>query len=116
MSYLVVLVIDNPDQCNDVLHAWEDAGVKGITILESTGVGRVRRAFLRDDIPLMPSLSDLFKSSETHHRTLFSVVETEEQTERLRQATESIIGDLDQPNTGLMFVIQLHKAYGIVKK
>ena len=56
MSYLVVFVLDDPDRCQDVLDAWEGAGVKGITILESTGIGRVRQAGIRDDIPLMPSL------------------------------------------------------------
>jgi hypothetical protein len=116
MSYLVVLVLDNPDQCDDILHAWESAGANGITILESTGIGRIRRAGIRDDIPLMPSISDLFKNMETHHRTLFSVVETEHQTEVLVEATKTVIGDLDQPDTGLMFVVQLHKAYGVTKK
>jgi len=116
MSYLVVLVLDNPDRCTDVLQAWEDAGVTGITILESTGIGRVRRIGILDDIPLMPSMSDLFKNKETHHRTLFSVVETEAQTEALLQATEAVIGDLDQPHKGLMFVVQLHKTYGLNKR
>ena len=74
MSYLVVFVLDDPDRCQNVLDAWEAAGAKGITILESTGIGRVRRVGVRDDLPLMPSLSDLFKSAETHNRTLFSVV------------------------------------------
>ena len=115
MSYLVVFVLDNPDLCNDVLHVWEDAGVRGITILESTGVGRVRRAGLRDDIPLMPNLSELFRSAETHHRTLFSVVESAERAESLKQATETITGDLSQPNTGLMFVVELYKVFGITQ-
>ncbi|MBM3146032.1 MAG: hypothetical protein FJ010_13895 [Chloroflexi bacterium] len=115
MSYLVVLVLDDPDHCSDVLHAWEEAGCSGITILESTGIGRIRRGGMRDDTPLMPSLSDIFRSSEIHHRTLFSVVETEDQCERLAAATQAIIGGLDQPDTGLMFVLQLHKAYGVVK-
>jgi hypothetical protein len=115
MTYLVVLVLDNPDLCNSVLHAWEDVGVGGITILESTGVNRVRRAGLRDDLPLMPSLSDLFKSGETHHRTLFSVVDSADQTERLRLATEDVVGDLNKPNTGLLFVVHLYQVYGLDK-
>ena len=39
MRYLVVFVLDNPDRCQDVLNSWEEAGAKGITILESTGIG-----------------------------------------------------------------------------
>ena len=39
MSYLVVFVLDSLDLFQDVLDAWENAGAKGITILESTGIG-----------------------------------------------------------------------------
>ena len=56
MSYLVVFVLDDIDRSQDVLDAWESAGVNGITIIESTGLGRVRQAGIRDDIPLLPSL------------------------------------------------------------
>jgi len=115
MSYLVWLVIDDLDKCNDVLQAWEDAGTRGITILESTGIGRIRKG-IRDDIPLMPSLTDLLKRPETHHRTIFSVVKEEEDVNKLHEATKSVIGDLDEPNTGVMFVIQLHSVYGINKR
>jgi nitrogen regulatory protein PII len=113
MSYLVLLVLDNLDHGPDVLQAWENAGAKGVTILESTGIGRVRRAGLRDDLPLMPSLSDLLRGSETHHRTLFSVVETEEQADRIMEATQQLIGDLGRPHTGFAFIVQLHKVYGL---
>jgi nitrogen regulatory protein PII len=112
MSYLVLLVLDDLNHSHDVLEAWEEAGAKGVTILESTGIGRVRRVGLRDDIPLMPSLSDLLKSDETRHRTLFTVVATEEQADRIMEGTQRVIGDLSLPNTGLAFVIRLQKVYG----
>jgi len=113
MSYLVLLVLDNPDHGHDILEAWDAAGANGVTILESTGLGRVRRAGIRDDLPLMPSLGDLLRGDEIHHRTLFSVVETEEQADAIIEATQRIIGDLSNPHTGLAFVVQLHKVYGL---
>ena len=75
MGYQVVFVHDNPDGCHDVLDAWEGVRAKRITILESTGIGRVRQARIRDDIPLVPSLIELLKSAERHNNTLFSVVD-----------------------------------------
>ena len=41
MSYLVVLIVDDPEDCPTILDAWDDLGVSGVTILESTGMGRV---------------------------------------------------------------------------
>ena len=69
MNYLVVLIVDNIDDCPKILSAWEEAGVLGITILESTGLGRMRRAGLSEDLPLMPSMHDLYKFGEVHHLT-----------------------------------------------
>lgn len=116
MAYLVVLVLDDIDQCSPILEAWEEAGVRGITILESSGIGRVRRATMRDDLPLMPSLLNLMRSKESHHRTLFSVVETQERVQALVQAAKSVVGDFSQPHTGVLFVVELHQVYGLNKR
>ncbi len=116
MSYLVVFVLDSLDLFQDVLDAWENAGAKGITILESTGIGRVRKAGLRDDLPLMPSLSDLFKSAETHNRTLFSVVDELDAAHALVEAAQNTAGDMEKPNSGLIFIAPLVEVYGLNKE
>lgn len=115
MAYLVVVVLDDPDLSGALLDAWEQAGAKGVTILESSGIGRVRRVSLRDDMPLMPTLRDLMRGGEEHHRTFFSVVEGEEQVELLAQAAQRVVGDFSQPNTGLLFAVPLAHVYGLNK-
>jgi nitrogen regulatory protein PII len=116
MSYLVVLVLDDPDLCRDILDAWEAAGAPGVTILDSSGLGRVRRAGIRDDVPLMPSLSDLFRRQEDRHRTLFSVVKDQSQVDAIVQATQAVVGELDRGHTGLLFVTPVGQVYGLHKK
>jgi len=116
MSFLVVLVLDNPDQCQDVLDAWEAAGAPGITILDSSGLGRVRRAGIRDDVPLLPSLSGLFRRQEDHHRTLFSVLEDQDQVDAVVQATQAVVGELDCGHTGILFVVPVSQVYGLGKE
>ncbi len=115
MSYLVVLVLDNSDICHDILDAWEKAGAKGITILESTGIGRIRQSGLRDDFPLMPSLSRLLDSGETHNRTLFSVVDDLDAAHALVEAARNVVGSLEKPNTGLLFIAPLVEVHGLRK-
>jgi nitrogen regulatory protein PII len=112
MYQLVIFVLDNPDLCHDVLDAWEQVGIRGITILESTGLGRMRRIGMRDDIPLMPSLEDLFREEETRHRTLFTVVRDQEQIDAIVEATQSVVGDLNGDETGLIFVLPVSQVYG----
>jgi nitrogen regulatory protein PII len=115
MYFQIVFVLDNPDQCRDILDAWENAGIRGVTILESSGLGRVRRAGIRDDLPLIPSLSDIFLNTETHHRTLFTVVKSQSHIEAIVKATQSVVGDLEQPDTGFLFVVPVSQVYGISK-
>ena len=115
MVHLLVCVLDNLEQCPDILDAWEAAGAPGVTILESTGLGRVRRA-VRDDLPLLPSLRDFFARRELNHRTLFTVIEDEATLERVIAATERVIGDFTRQRTGLLFVVPVSRALGLEKR
>ena len=115
MTHLLVYVMDNLQQCPDVLDAWEEAGATGVTILESTGLARLRSA-MRDDLPLLPSLQDLLGSRELHHRTLLTVIEDEATLERVIATTEQIIGDFTRRNTGLLFVVPVSRVLGLEKQ
>lgn len=113
MSYLVVIIVNNLEDVPPILDEWEKIGVLGVTILESTGLGHIRRAGLRDDLPLMPSLSDLFESEEVQHRTLLSVVDNQETVDEMISIAQRVIGDLDDPHTGFAFVMPVLKSYGM---
>jgi nitrogen regulatory protein PII len=113
MYHMVLLIVDNVDQCFSVLDAWEALEVGGITILESTGLGRVRKQGLRDDLPLMPSLANLLKGREERHRTLFTVVDSEAKVDQLVAATQKIIGDLNNAHNGVLFVLPVSRVVGL---
>ncbi len=112
MYQLVLLIVSNSEQCPSVLDAWEATGVGGITILESTGMGKVRQAAIRDDVPLMPSLSRLFQHREVRHRTIFTVVDSDEMVEKLIKVTQEQLGDLNNPDNGVMFILPVSRVVG----
>lgn len=117
MYYLVLLVVDDVNKCPDILDAWEAAGVGGITIIESTGLRRIRhKEGYRDDMPLMPSIRSLLHGQEEHHRTLFSVVQGEEMVDKLVAITESIVGELSEPDTGILFALPLARVVGVPRR
>lgn len=113
--HLVVLVVDCVEKCSALLETWEKAGAGGITVLESIGVGRLQ-AIMRDDVPLMPSLRDLLATQEEYHRTLFTVVPDETTVDQLVAATEAVLGDLDRPHSGFLFVVPVSRAVGLRKQ
>ena len=116
MKYFVLFVLNDTSKCDELLDSWERAGVKGITILASTGLGRIRQKIaLRDDFPIFPSLSDIMEHTETLSRTFFTIVEGDEMVETIHKNTETVVGNVNLPNTGILFALPVAKAYGLNK-
>lgn len=116
--YLILFVLHDPEKVPELLDAWEEVGVSGVTILHSSGLGRVRsinRTGLRDDLPLIPSLEALLNDEEYFSRTLFSIVEGEQMVDKLIQAAQRVVGDLSRPNTGLLVALPVVRAVGLQK-
>lgn len=112
--FMIMLILNDPDQCQDVLNAWDEAGAPGVTILASSGLGRVRsRLGLSGEVPLMPSLEDFFNQEENMNRTLVSIVRGQALVDRIVRATQVVLGDLNMPNTGILVVMPVLEAYGL---
>ncbi len=109
-------VLDNPALLNDVLEAWTDVGVRGVTILESTGVHRVRARASSHDAPFMLGFSRLLRTDQVGHNTIFAVVRNLDIVEEVVAATEKVVGDLNQPNTGLLFAVPVTAVWGLPKE
>lgn len=115
--FLVLFVLHDTASLEEVLQAWEETGVSGVTILPSTGLARLReRSALRDDLPLIPSLQDIISHGEKLNRTIFTIVANDEMVNKVVAATQSVVGNLDEPNTGILVVIPLARAYGLHRR
>ncbi len=115
--YMILFVLHDVEKLPDILESWNQVGVSGITIFPSTGLARLKNGdLLRDDLPLIPSLEDLLHTSEISNRTLMTLVKGEAMVEKVVAATEAVIGDLDEPNTGILTVIPVAKVYGLNRK
>jgi nitrogen regulatory protein P-II 1 len=94
--FMIFLVLNNPNQLDVVLQAWERAGIRGATIIESTGIHRQ----LRRLIP-MRYVFQAPGGEEQGHLSLLAIVETQQLVDACLEATESVTGNLDEPNTGI---------------
>lgn len=117
MDYMIFFVLHDISLMEDLLNAWDEVGVGGITILFSTGMARHRNGNgLRDDLPLIPSIEDLMERAQNTNRTFFTIVNGEEMVDRVIAATESVTGDLDLPNTGILAAFPVVRARGLHRK
>jgi hypothetical protein len=115
--YLILFVLNDPDRLEDLLIAWEENGVRGATVLFSTGLGRIRELDgWRDDMPLIPSLKDFYELPENMNRTIFTIVNDDPQVDAVVAATKKVVGELDERETGLLLVLPIARAYGENKR
>lgn len=112
--YMIMFVLDDPNQLDAVLAEWRAVGVTGITIVESSGFHR-RQAHLLGAryVPLLPELQERV---EQESYTLFAAVATQPQVEQCFAATEQVVGSLQEPNTGIIMAWPLALARGLEKR
>jgi hypothetical protein len=94
--FMIFFVLDDPDRLDEVLDAWEKAGMSGVTIIESTGIHRLKRQ--------VTTIRYVFQRSsivEDGHYTLMAIVTDQAAVQACLQATENLIGDISQANTGV---------------
>jgi hypothetical protein len=112
---MILFVLHDATKVQDLLKAWKGVGASGATVLFSTGMGRViQKDTLRDDLPLMPSLSDFYIQSEELSRTIFTVI-NDDLVEPIIALTEQIAGDLDIPGNGILVVLPIEKVRGLIE-
>ena len=112
---MILFVLNDPAKMQDLLDAWKEAGVTGATVLFSTGMGRLHQsADLRDDLPLMPSLSDFYNRDEKLSRTIFTILR-DELVGQIISATEKIVGDLNKPGNGILIVLPTDGVHGLIE-
>jgi hypothetical protein len=63
----------------------------------------------------MPGLDDFYKRVEDYHRTLFTIVKDDVILQKIVAATKSVVGDLNEPNTGILVVLPTAQVYGLEK-
>lgn len=114
MPQLISLVIHDCSKCDELVHAWVEAGITGLTMLDSSGLSQhVSRQDISDDIPLFPSIRRMLKETEYNSRTVFSVVADDFDLDGLLEVTEGILGRLSEPETGILFVTPVTQVFGL---
>ena len=113
MNQMIIFVLNDLDKSAELLEAWEAAGARGITCINTTGLGNIRNNAEIADLPFYLSLADILKSKQHHHCTFFTVVDSENLLEKLVQVAQDVTGGLDAPNTGILFTMPVSSVYGL---
>jgi nitrogen regulatory protein P-II 1 len=107
----VFFVLDDPEKLDQVIEALDEANIRGLTIIESTGI--IRHLANRPTLPMRFSFPSASLDIERGNYTLFSVVENLSKVNEFIVAVESVVGNLDLPNTGIIATWKLDRVKGL---
>lgn len=110
--HMIMFVLDDPDHLDEVLDAWEAVGVSGVTIFETSGIQR-RRMQRQQRVPVRFGFEPVPVSPEAGNYTLFTIVATESMARKCIAAAETVVGNLDGPNTGVLAAWPLAVVKGV---
>jgi CBS domain-containing protein len=112
MLTLVIVILHNLDLLPDLLNAWKQAGIPGVTILPSMGGFQVGAQLQRGGLA---SLLNIVDQANPQQRMLFSVVDNEDTLGIAISEAERVVGGFDRPNSGILFTLPVGKALGLKK-
>jgi hypothetical protein len=110
--YVLTMILVDCERLNEVIGGWIGAGVEGITVLESAGIGG---KVVRDrPSPLYMGFSRMFQSHWREHTTVVAVVPTMRVAEAAVAASEKVLGPLAQAGNGVAYVSPVLKSWGLL--
>lgn len=108
---LLFFVMNKIDLLDDLMRDLMDGGIRGATVVDSTGMAHM----LNDHNYIFGSLRQLLNQSRSQSKTIFMVCRHEE-IEKIVGIIENLVGSLDNPDTGVVFTVPVSYTKGFVKK
>lgn len=117
---LLILISSQNEHGLEVAQAWQAAGAPGVTIIRTHGLYSLQEQVRKGEIELprmmvsmAAALAQMMDEVEEQGQLLLSVVD-DDLVDRLIAAAQDILGDLSEPNKGVMFVLPIERAIGVV--
>lgn len=107
---MLVLVLEKEQYLNELLLELSDVGIKSATVTNSSGMMGHLSSLGEEQI--ISKLRPLFTPAHTENKTIFMVLD-KEKVEVARETIRNVLGDLSEPETGILFGIPLLFTEGI---
>ena len=106
---LLVLVLSKYEKLDKFLVALDKAGIKGATVINSTGMAHL----LNDETDaILGSIRAYLSPEREDNRTVF-IVTCQKKIKKAIEVIHDVFGSLNQPDTGVLFVIPTVYTEGI---
>ena len=104
--YVLFIVLNEIQYLSEILVSLKDLGIRGATVINTVGSRRLQDENEEKDRSFLSKLVESLQGDTKNNRTIFSVIEKDEQIHDAMKAIEEILGgDMTVPNKGIMFVL-----------
>ena len=107
---MLILILKKVELVDELMERLAEAGVKGGTILEGTGMAKT--LVNMEDVPIFGMLRHILSDEEKLKSKVLLFVLKNNQVMIAREKIKEVIGDLTKPNTGIMFSIPITEVEG----
>jgi len=109
--YLLVIITTQEEKTYEYLRLLPAVGVRGATVVDGKGMGRI----LQDHDTVYTSLEQVLSASIDlrDNVIILSLLEGGKSLVAARQLAHRVFGDFSRPNTGVMFVLPITDAEGL---
>lgn len=110
---LLILVLNKIEKLEDLLSNLVQNGIKGATIIDSTGMARVlSHCDEEKDIPFLGSLSLILNPDREKNKTIFIVLKNE-QVRVVTNIVNETLGGFKEKDSGILFTLPIDYVQGI---
>lgn len=118
MKLMILITVKVADGF-EVAQAWRNNGAPGVTVLRGHGIHTLQQHIEKGEIELEPiffsvaeAMASLLDRLEENVLVFLSIV-PKEIVDSLIATSQSILGDLNQPHSGVIFVLDVERAIGV---
>lgn len=113
MAKMVLMITTHIEKGLAIAESWEAAGAPGVTLIDSYGLHHLRERGQAVELPLFVSMAQVMREIEQTNMIILSVVD-DRLVDALIQGAVGVLGrDLNQPNTGIVFVLDVERTIGM---
>lgn len=107
---LFTLILKKEELIDKLIHDLYEAGIKGGTLLNGEGMASALHHM--DDIPVFGMLRRAWDESDRETVKTLLLVLKDDQVDLTIKVVKEVIGDLKEPNTGIMFTVPINIVEG----
>ena len=110
--YLLVSILEETEKLTDIMEGFARIGIKGSTVLDSIGMGRVLMK-ARANLPVMKQINKVITDLQSSNKTIITVIQNKDILDQAIRIVKSLCGDLCQPGRGILFALPLEVVEGL---